>query len=79
MGKVYNSSSSSGKTNFGWLNANYSFSFIIISITSNSGSPGSETKLLFHQDRILGPIKENMKIVTLPLLWSFKIHEFHMP
>jgi len=27
MEKVYNSSSSSGKADFGWLNANYSFSF----------------------------------------------------
>jgi hypothetical protein len=27
MEKVYNSSSLSGKANFGWLNANYSFSF----------------------------------------------------
>jgi len=75
MGKVFNSSSLSGKANFGWLNANNSISninyFNTYSMQSgllrvlNDGVNTSGREFFLHPH-------ENMKISTLPLPGAIK-------
>jgi hypothetical protein len=80
MGKVYNSYSSSGIANFGWLNANYSFSY-----TNYTNHIQFRLIRVLNEDVIapgkgFGPHpQENMKIITLPLPGALKNIGFHVP
>lgn len=80
MGKVSNSSSSSGIVNLGWLNANYSFNYInyINHIQFRLLRVLNEDVIV--QGKGFGPHpQENMKIITLPLTGALKNIGFYVP
>ena len=73
MGKVYNSSSLSGKANFGWLNTNYSFSFTNCTNHIQLRLPRVLNEDVVAPGKVFGTRpQENMKIITLPLPEALK-------
>lgn len=75
MEKVFNSSGSGGKANFGWLNTNYSFHYVNY-LNTNNMQPGlfkvlNDDVNTPGREFITHPL-EIMKIIRLPLPGNLK-------
>jgi hypothetical protein len=79
MGKVYNSSSSRGITNLGWLYANYSYNDTNYTKNIQFSLLRDLNEDVFGQGKGFAPHpRENLKIITLPLAGALNNIGVHM-